>query len=77
MVIYNVGQGNCVYVNCPQGNSLLVDCGSSEHNDSNRLGAPGEPPRIDFEQIREDIRNSAEDKSITIIISHLDKDRLF
>lgn len=74
MVIYNVGQGNCVYVNCPQGNSLLIDCGSSEHNDNNRPGFLGGPPWIDFEQIKENIIKTAKRKHITIIISHLDKD---
>ena len=74
VVIHNVGQGNCALVNCPQNSSLLIDCGSSEHNNDNRPGILGGPPWINFEQIKENITKLAKRKRITIIISHLDKD---
>lgn len=75
MIIFNVGQGNCVYINCPQeGNSLLVDCGSSEHDDDRRIEDPKEPPLVDLEKTQREIIAFAETKPLTIVISHLDKD---
>lgn len=72
--IYNVGQGNCVHVSCPQNDSLLIDCGSSEHSDGKRLNDPEEPPIINFEKIKEKIIRFSQIKPVTIIVSHLDKD---
>jgi beta-lactamase superfamily II metal-dependent hydrolase len=69
-VVYNVGQGNCVAVNCPGDNSLLVDCGSSEHESTNR----SDKPEINFANIKQEVNLLSSSKPITIIISHLDKD---
>jgi beta-lactamase superfamily II metal-dependent hydrolase len=73
VITYNTGQGNCVCVSCPQNTSLLIDCGSSEHNHNNRSGLHG-PPYIEIARIKEQIINLSQIKPITIIISHLDKD---
>ena len=71
---YNVGQGNCVLVTCPnkedQKTSFLVDCGSSEHDNTKRR----EKPPIDRDSIFKNISESVRGRDIIIVITHLDKD---
>ncbi len=35
--VINVGQGNCVLIQCPAGQNILVDCGSSTTRDSGNV----------------------------------------
>ncbi len=69
VTFFNIGQGNCVVSNCPSGNSLIVDCGSSEKNNPGIYRAT-----IDINNVRERIRKLAIGKPVTVFITHLDKD---
>lgn len=70
MRVHNVGQGNCVCVNCPQTDTvLLVDCGSKEHTHRD------DPfPPISIEAVKQSIMQLSVNKRITVIITHLDED---
>ena len=69
VTFFNIGQGNCVVSNCPSGNSLIVDCGSSEKNNPGIYRAT-----IDINNVRDRIRKLAIGKPVTVFITHLDKD---
>lgn len=67
-VSYNqTGQGNCVLLKCPNGDFLLVDCGSS----SKDIQKPNDNIREVIESIQNKVTTN---NKITIIITHLDED---
>ena len=89
VTFYNVGQGNCVLVTCPQDgatrSSYLVDCGSSEgvNRHKKNLDLPEEHPghtqlerliAVNKPRVFADIAKSLEDRNLVIVISHLDTD---
>lgn len=72
VTFFDVGQGNCTLVRCPNGGPLLVDCGSSGGLTKKRKKSTTIQTKI-CDRLKEYIRGNTKN-IINVLISHPDKD---
>lgn len=78
LMAFEVGQGNCVFVSCPNGSKVLIDCGTSKSLNSER-GDPSHLKRVSKAEYV--IRNliaipTLPQKKVYVTTSHKDKDHV-
>ena len=74
LVFFSIGQGDCCAITCPDGQCILIDCGSKSWEEEHVKEGVGEELKKISDDIKENIFNENHKYFETIILTHPDKD---